>query len=101
MGNVFVAITLDERARELLRQRQPFVFNATNLSTAVRGRWIGLFHQYGAAVRIVYLETGRQERERRNLSRADSVPESAVARMLRDLAPPTFAEAEEVEWICV
>lgn len=96
-----VARTARERARELLRQRQPFVFNATNLSTAVRGRWIGLFHQYGAAVRIVYLETGRQERERRNLSRADSVPESAVARMLRDLAPPTFAEAEEVEWICV
>lgn len=90
-----------ERARELLRQRRPFVFNATNLSTAVRGRWVRLFHQYGAAVRIVYLETGRQERERRNLSRADSVPESAVARMLRDLTPPTLAEAEEVEWVCV
>lgn len=96
-----VARTGRERARELLRQRRPFVFNATNLSTAVRGRWIRLFHQYGAAVRIVYLETGRQERERRDLSRADSVPGFAVARMLRDLAPPTFAEAEEVEWIYV
>lgn len=96
-----VARLCRERARELLRGRQPFVFNATNLSTAVRGRWIRLFHQYSAAVRIVYLETGWQERERRNLARANSVPETAVARMLRDLVPPTFAEAEEVEWICV
>ena len=55
----------------------------------------------GASVLVVYLETGWQERERRNLSRADSVPEAAVARMLRDFTPPTFSEAEEVEWICV
>lgn len=96
-----VARTARERAREHLRQKKPFVFNATNLSSAVRNRWIGLFHQYGASVLIVYLETDWQERERRNLSRADSVPEAAVARMLRDFTPPTFSEAEEVEWICV
>ena len=90
-----------ERARALLRAKRPFVFNATNLSPANRGRWIGLFHRYGASVRVEYLETGWEERRRRNLSRRDSVPESAVARMLRSFSPPLPDEAEDVRWICV
>ena len=90
-----------EQACALLRERRPFVFNATNLSAANRGRWTDLFHRYGAAVRIEYLETGWEERCRRNLSRRDSVPESAVARMLRSLEPPLLTEAEEVRWISV
>ena len=90
-----------EQARVLLRGRRPFVFNATNLSPANRGRWIGLFHRYGAAVRIEHLETGWEERCHRNLSRRDSVPESAVAHMLQSLEPPLLTEAEEVRWICV
>lgn len=96
-----VAQKARERARELLRKKQSFVFNATNLSEPVRARWISLFHQYGAAVQIVYLETGWEERKRRNLSRRDSVPEAAVERMLRSFSPPTFTEAEDVRWICV
>ena len=90
-----------EQARALLRAKRPFVFNATNLSPVNRGRWIELFHRYGAAVRIEYLETGWEERARRNLSRAGSVPESAVAHMLRSFEPPLLTEAEEVYWICV
>ena len=90
-----------EQARALLRQRQPFVFNATNLSRTVRDQWTGLFHRYGAAVRIEYLETGWSERQRRNLSRRDSVPESAVGRMMQSFSPPLLTEAEQVRWICV
>lgn len=90
-----------ERARELLRRRQPFVFNATNLSVMLRRKWIALFHQYGASVRIVYLETPWAERERRNQSRQHRVPEEAVRDMLRHLEPPTLAEAEGVTWLCV
>ncbi len=96
-----VVRTAREQARVLLRERQPFVFNATNLSPANRGRWTDLFHRYGAAVRIEYLEAGWEERRRRNLSRRDSVPESVVARMLRSLEPPLLTEAEDVRWICV
>ena len=90
-----------EQARALLREKRPFVFNATNLSPMSRGRWTDLFHRYGAAVRIEYLETGWEERRRRNLSRVDAVPESAVAHMLRSFEPPLLTEAEEVGWICV
>ena len=90
-----------ERARVHLREKRPFVFNATNLSQTNRGRWIDLFHRYGAAVRVEYLETVWEQRQRRNLSRRDSVPESAVARMLRSFEPPLPTETEQVRWICV
>ena len=90
-----------EDARAFLRRKEPFVFNATNLSPMIRGKWLQLFRQYGARVRIVYLETGWTERERRNASRADAVPEEAVSRMLRNFTPPALTEAEEVEWISV
>lgn len=90
-----------ESAKALLRERRPFVFNATNLSTMLRGKWISIFHQYGAAVKIVYLETEWAERERRNASRQCDVPEAAVVKMLRNLTLPTLTEAEKVCWVCV
>ncbi len=90
-----------ERARELLRRKQPFTFNATNLSTMLRGKWLRLFHDYGASVRIVYLETPWEERERRNQGRKSAVPEEAVLRMLSQMEPPTLTEAEEATWTCV
>ena len=90
-----------EEARVLLRRKEPFVFNATNLSPMVRGKWIRLFHQYGAKGKIIYLETAWAERERRNASRPAAVPEAAVSDMLRGMTLPTLTEAEEVEWVCV
>lgn len=50
--------------------------------------FISLFEDYGAAVRIVYRETGWEENLRRNADRTDSVPESAVEDMLGKLIPP-------------
>lgn len=93
--------TAQERARELLRRKRPFVFNATNLTPMLRGKWSALFHQYGASVEMIYLETPWAEREKRNASRRDSVPESAVTHMLRNLTPPVLTEAEQVRWVCV
>lgn len=93
--------TAQERARELLRRKQPFVFNATNLSAMLRSKWLSLFHQYGASAEIIYLETSWAERVKRNASRRDSVPEAAVSHMLRNLTLPALTEAERVRWICV
>ena len=90
-----------ERAKKLLRQKQPFVWNATDLSHSIRQRQVGLFVDYGAAVRIVYLETGWEEMLRRNQSRAAVVPEQAICRMMHHLMPPEIWEAHTVEWICV
>ena len=93
--------TARERARELLRRKQPFVWNATNLSPMVRKKQIKLFTQYHAATRIVYLETDWQEQLRRNAAREAAVPEAAVCHMLEELVLPETQEAAAVEWRCV
>ena len=89
-----------ERAREYLRARQPFIWNATSL-TGLRSQQIELFEQYHARARIVFLETDWSENLRRNANRAHAVPEAVVSRMLDRLEPPERWEAHEVNWICV
>lgn len=90
-----------ERAKELLRKKQPFVWNATNLSPMVRTKQIKLFTQYKAATRIVYLETNWQEQLRRNSGRAAAVPEQVICHMMEELVPPEAKEAHRVEWHCI
>ena len=90
-----------ERARELLRKKQSFVWNATNLSPVVRGKQIKLFAQYHASTRIVYLETDWREQLRRNGSRPDAVPEGAICHMMEELVLPEAKEAHRVDWYCV
>ena len=90
-----------ERAREMLRTKQPFVWNATNLSPMIRAKQIKLFTQYHASTRIVYLETDWNEQLRRNTSRPDSVPEAAICHMMEELIPPEVKEAHTVQWLCI
>lgn len=86
-----------ERARELLRKKQPFVWNATNLSPMVRNKQIKLFTKYHASTRIVYLETKWSEQLRRNEGRPDSVPEASICHMMEELVLPEAKEAHRVE----
>jgi len=90
-----------EQARELLRKKQPFVWNATNISPMVRAKQIDLFTQYHASTRIVYLETEWNEQLRRNSNRAEAVPEQAICRMTEELVLPEAKEAQRVQWRCV
>ena len=90
-----------ERAKELLRKKQPFVWNATNLSPMVREKQIKLFTQYRASTRIVYLETDWEEQLRRNANRPEAVPEQVICHMMEELVPPEGKEATMVEWLCV
>ncbi len=89
-----------EWAKELLRKKQPFVWNATNLSPMVRGKQIHLFIQYHASTRIVYLETAWEEQQRRNASRQEAVPQQAICHMMEGLVLPEAKEAHRVEWQC-
>ena len=90
-----------ECAKALLRERQPFVWNATSLTPQLRQKQIRLFEDYGARVRIVYLETPWEENKRRNRNREHSVPEAVLEQMLSDLIPPERFEAQNVDWICI
>ena len=90
-----------EMAKEYLRMKQPFVWNATSVTPMLRDKQISLFEEYGARVRIVYLETGWEEGLRRNSERQRNVPEAAINRMLANLIPPERCEAAKVEYICL
>jgi putative nucleotidyltransferase with HDIG domain len=93
-----VAEEAQARAKQLLRQKKPFVWNATNITPSTRQKLVGLFADYGAAVQILYLETHSAQRRQRNLSRPQPVPEQVVARMLSQLTPPEAKEAHSVCW---
>src|SRR5690606_19730622 len=69
-----------DRAREFLRRRQPFVWNATSLKRDLRAGVISTCLRYGARVRIVYLEAGPGALRARNDGRPESerVPESVL-----------------------
>ena len=88
-----------QRAKELLRKKQRFVWNATNLTQLVRAEQINLFESYGASVRIAYLETDWQTNRERNRNREAAVPEVNLEKMLSILEPPSPWEARNVEWI--
>ena len=97
----FVANTAKERAKELLRRHEPFVWNATSITTATRAQLISLFETYGARVHVIYLETSWPTLLERNSSRQYSVPQSAIENMLSKLTLPEPHEATEVSWITV
>lgn len=90
-----------ERARALLREKRPFIWNATSLTRQTRSGWVRLFESYRARVKIVYLETGWEENIRRNRERRDAVPESVLSGMLQKIEPPLPDEARAAEWICL
>ncbi len=87
-----------ERAREYLRKKQPFIWNATSIIEQLRSPLISLFEGYGARVKIVFLETEWREQLRRNSSRKTEVPIQAIEKMLAKLEIPEAHEAYEIIW---
>ena len=85
-----------EQCREYLRAGQDFAFNATNITSQIRRRWIDLFASYEARVEMVYIEPPLATILRQNKDRAASVPESVVLRLIGKLEVPTLAEAHAV-----
>lgn len=86
-----------EQARNYLRNRQPFIWNATNLLRETRARLISLFAGYGARVHIIYLEAPYVELLRRNQIRARRIPESVLEEMTGRLEVPMPWEGYEVK----
>jgi len=88
-----------EQAKAYLRNKQPFIWNATNVTAGTRQKQIRMLSDYNASVRVIYFETAWGEMLCRNQSRCDVVPESAIRNMLEKLVLPALHEAHEVEWI--
>jgi predicted kinase len=86
-----------ERARVYLRRREPFAWNATNLSRDMRSRGIDLCADYGAKIRLVYVEAPAARLFDQNADRAHAVPARAIERLLGRWEVPDLTEAHEVQ----
>lgn len=96
-GSGKIVQTAVEQARIYLRQKQPFIWNATNIIQETRQKLVSLFAGYGARVHILYLEVPYQELLARNRKRARYIPEHALEEMIQKLEVPAPWEAYEVK----
>lgn len=87
-----------EQARVLLRQQQPFVWNATNLRRERRAPLVDLCNAYRARVRIVYVEVDQTTLLRQNRERERAVPVAVIERMLKGWEVPDSTEAQSVDY---
>ena len=97
-GSGKVANLAIERARKLLRKKESFIWNATNLMQETRQRLVGLFAGYGARVHILYLETPYEELKKRNRERERQIPRKVLEQMIDKLEMPEPWEGYEVIW---
>lgn len=88
-----------EQAKSYLRAKQPFIWDATNITRELRGGMIALLANYGARTRIVYVESAWAEMLSRNRSRRRPVPEAVIERLAEKLEVPSATEAHRVEYI--
>lgn len=88
-----------DKAKQLLRERRPFVWNATHLSRQMRKKTLDLVHGYDARVTLCYLEQTEKELYRRNGQRDSSLRNKDLARMFYKWEVPTPVEAEAVQYL--
>jgi predicted kinase len=93
-----VAHAAIDRAKELLRSKQTFVWNATNLSELMRKKCLDLLFSYNAEVRLVYLEKPRGELLRRNSKRDTTLSNKTLEGMLHRWDIPLPTEAHEIHY---
>lgn len=85
-----------ERAKKLLRKKESFVWDATNITQTTRIQLISLFYSYGAKVKIIYIEAPYSEILIRNSNRKRSVPVNIINKMIKRLDVPNITEAPYV-----
>lgn len=88
-----------DRAKELLRKKEPFVWNATHLSSQMRNKTLDLLFNYNAQINLVYLEAPEEEIKRRNSQRDTTLPNSKIDEMLFRWEVPTKLEAHTVTYV--
>jgi predicted kinase len=85
-----------ERAREHLQRGERFVWNATNLNRQRRTPIVSMLADYGARVRIVYVEAESAALFAQNRGREAAVPEQVIRKMTQRWEVPLLTEAHQV-----
>lgn len=87
-----------ERAKVHMRKREDFVWNATNITTQLRGQLIDLFESYGGKVKITYVEVPYKTLIQQNSNREAAVPLPVIERMIGKLEIPQYDEAFDIDY---
>ncbi len=95
-GNGRVIQLAKERAKQFMRKKQNFVWNATNITAQMRLQLIELFESYGGKVTIIYVEVPYKTLISQNNSREEIVPSAVIEKMVNNLEPPTRDEAYDI-----
>lgn len=98
-GNGRVVQACKEQARVFLRKKQPFVWNATNITRQMRSQLIELFTTYKAKTTIVYIEVPYRELLAQNHNREYKVPEPVMKRLTAKLEVPYPDETCRVQYV--
>ncbi|WP_026888178.1 AAA family ATPase [Clostridium beijerinckii] len=77
-----IAMIAKDRAKDHLRLKEPFVWDATNIVSDTRKKLCDLFSSYGARVKFIYIEVPYNELISRNRIRARSVPIKVINNMI-------------------
>jgi predicted kinase len=85
-----------ERCRQHLRAGTNFAFNATNVTTSVRKKWIDLFAGYGARIELVHVEPPLATVLRQNSQRPDPVPSNVIHKLAAKMEVPDITECHEI-----
>lgn len=93
-----VAMIAKERAKEYLRLKEPFVWNATNIIKDTRKKVCDLFSAYGAKVTFIYVEAPYNELIARNKIRNRTVPIKVLNNMIHKLDMLENFEGYEVKY---
>ena len=91
-----VAAIATDRARQFLRRKEPFIWNATNIIRETRQKLCGLFSSYKARVHIMYLEVPYRELLKRNEKRNRYIPVKVLEQMIDKLEVPAPWEGYDV-----
>jgi predicted kinase len=87
-----------DKAKDLLRKHEPFVWNATHLSDQMRAKTLDLLFAYDADVRLIYLEAPSQVVFQRNARRDTTLTQRDLERMLHRWEVPLPWEAHIVAY---
>ena len=88
-----------EKAKEYLRDKTPFIWNATNITYNNRQKTIRLFRDYDAHIKIIAFDIKPSIMFRQNKDRINMVPVDAIIKMANKFEPPTLLECHQLEWV--
>lgn len=94
-----VAHQVIEEAKEYLRTKQSFVWNATHLSQSMRSRPLSLLYNYHAKAHIVYIEEPYELVMKRNKERDTSLTNKKIQSMLLQWEVPTCDESFKIDYV--